>query len=79
MDNINDFGRSSFVNWTPGLIGRVKKMEKDFICLSNDETFSEDDLHQCPKCGEFSCPTCGAEVSTISEYNKALRDNAEEE
>jgi len=50
-------------------------MDKEYICLSNDETFTEDELHQC-SCGKYSCPTCGGEVSTIKEYDEAMKANA---
>lgn len=53
-------------------------MENTYICLSNEETFTEDELHQCPGCGKFSCPTCGGEVSTIKEYDEAMKVNSRE-
>lgn len=53
--------------------------EPEYICLSNEgDTFTEDELHCCPKCGEFSCPTCGGEVSTIKEYDEAIKANSRE-
>lgn len=54
-------------------------MDKEYICLSGYNHFTEDELYQCPKCGEFSCPTCGGEVSTIKEYDEAMLINAQEE
>ena len=53
-------------------------MDKEYICLSNDETFTEDELHCCPHCGKYSCPTCGGEVSSIKEYDEAMAINARE-
>lgn len=53
-------------------------MDKEYICLSFEETFTEDELHQCPNCGKYSCPTCGGEVQTIEEYDEAMTINARE-
>ena len=47
-------------------------MDKEYICLFGEETFTEDELHICPKCGEFSCPTCGGEVQTVKENELAV-------
>jgi hypothetical protein len=51
--------------------------DPEFICLTNEShTFTVDDeIHCCRKCGEFSCPTCGGEVSTIEEYDEAMKAN----
>lgn len=52
--------------------------DKEYICLSSEgATFAENELHQCPKCGEYSCPTCGGEVQTIEEYELAMKLNSE--
>ena len=73
-----NFGRHTGFVRTKGLIERMKTMpDKEYICLTNEETFTEDELHQC-SCGKFSCPTCGGEVSTIEEYDEAMRINARE-
>lgn len=53
-------------------------MDKEYICLSNEETFTKDELHTCSNCGEYSCPTCGGQVSTIEEYDEAMRINSRE-
>ena len=52
--------------------------EPEYICLNDGKTFTEDELHSCPKCGEFSCPTCGGEVATIKEYDNAMQEMYEE-
>jgi len=76
---INDFGHKSFVTHTTGLVERIKKMpDKEYICLSNEETFTEDELHICPNCLTLICPTCGGEIQTIEEYDKAMLINAKE-
>lgn len=49
--------------------------DKEYICLSCSRTWNEDNLHQCPKCGEFSCRKCGSEIATIEEYDKNMREN----
>ncbi len=53
-------------------------MDKEYICLSSERTLFESDLNKCSKCGEFSCPHCGSEVSTIKEYEEVMRVNARE-
>lgn len=73
---ITDFGRKSFITWVKGLKERI--MDEEYICLSCGRTWIEDNLHQCPKCNEYSCRKCGGEVSTIKEYDKAMRINARE-
>ncbi len=52
-------------------------MEAEYKCLNCDKTFVEDELYQCPRCNEYLCPICGGEVSTIQEYNEAMKANAE--
>ncbi len=76
MDNIKDFGRNSFVTHTTGLIERIKKMsDPEYKCLTCDKEFIEDELYQCPRCNEYLCPLCGGEVSTIQEYDEAMKAN----
>ena len=75
--NIKEFGRRSFIGAT-GLIERIKKMDKEYICLTGYNRFTEDELHCCRKCGEFSCPICGGEVQAIKEYDAAMLINAGE-
>jgi len=48
--------------------------DPEYICLGSSQTFTEDELYQC-SCGKFSCPTCGGEVSTIEEYEEAMKAN----
>jgi len=54
-------------------------MDKDYICLSCNETYPDGDTYCCPRCGELLCPKCGGEVSTIKEYDEAMRINVREE
>jgi len=49
--------------------------DKTYICLNDGSTFTENELHSCSNCGEYSCPTCGGEVSTIEEYDKAMKES----
>ncbi len=53
--------------------------DKEYICLIGYNRFTEDELHCCPKCGEFSCPTCGGEVQTIEDYDAAMKEMYAEE
>ena len=77
--NINNFGHHSLISWTEEDLRKERKeMDKEYICLSTDKTLAESDLRQCPKCKKYSCSICGGEVSTIEEYDKAMRINAEE-
>ncbi len=48
--------------------------EKEYICLGSDQTFTEDEVYTCT-CGKNICPTCGGEVQTIEEYDKAMKEN----
>ena len=51
--------------------------DKEYICLNNeDHIWQEDELWGCPKCKEYYCPNCGGEVSTIKEYDEAMKANA---
>lgn len=52
--------------------------DKIYICLTDSSTFTEDELHICPKCGEKSCPKCGGDMQTIEEYDEAMRINSRE-
>jgi len=53
--------------------------DKEYICLSNeDHMWQEDELWGCPKCKEYYCPNCGGEVSTITEYDEAMKVNSRE-
>lgn len=53
--------------------------DPEFICLSCDDTYTfESELHRCINCGEYSCPSCGGEISTIEEYDEAMRINSRE-
>lgn len=74
--NIRDFGHNSFVTWVRGLKERI--MNEEYICLSCSRTWIEDNLFKCPKCGEYFCRKCGGEVSTIEEYDEAMRTNLRE-
>jgi len=49
--------------------------DPEYICLETGKTIAEFDIYICPKCGEKSCPHCGGEVSTIQEYDEALKAN----
>ena len=53
-------------------------MNEEYICLSCSRTWIEDNLFKCPKCGEYFCRKCGGEVSTIEEYDEAMRTNLRE-
>lgn len=52
--------------------------EPEYLCLSDDKLYTEEELFKCPKCGEYLCPTCGGEVSTIKEYDEAIKVNERE-
>ena len=76
--NINEFGQHSLVTWTEDDLRKERQeMEVQYICVGTNQTFTEDELHICPKCEEKSCPTCGAEIQTIEEYNKNMQINQE--
>ncbi len=55
--------------------------DPEYICLSCGKTFQEWELDVCEKCGHIRCPrivgkgNCGGEVSTIKEYDDAMRIN----
>lgn len=72
-----NFGRhTGFVTWTKGLVERMKTMpEPEYLCLSDDKLYAEEELFKCPKCGEYLCPDCGGEVSTIKEHDEATKAN----
>ena len=78
--NINEFGRTTFITWTEDDLRKERKeMEAQYICLSCDETFIyESEIRLCSDCGKQSCPNCGGEISTIEEYNEAMRINSKE-
>ena len=77
--DIMDFGRKSFVTWVRGLAERVEKGEpmpdKEYICLSCSETYIDGDTYCCSRCGAEICPKCGGDMTTIEEYDKAMREN----
>lgn len=70
------FGQKSFVTWTTGLMERIEKIpDKEYICLSCNETYADGWMFSCPKCQERICPKCGGEIATIKEYDEAMKDN----
>jgi DNA-directed RNA polymerase subunit RPC12/RpoP len=85
--NINDFGRKNHINWTAEDLRKEREaeMDKEYICLSCGETFQEWELDVCEMCGHIRCPrlvgkgrkrmVCGGEVSTIEEYEEAMKAN----
>jgi hypothetical protein len=77
--SIRDFGHNSFITWTEADLRKERQEMDKYICLVSQETFAKDELHCCPRCGEFSCPTCGGEVQTIREYDEAMRINSRKE
>ncbi len=50
-------------------------MDKQYICISCGRAYTEDELDKCPCCGELSCHSCSGEVSTIEEYDEAMKAN----
>ena len=52
--------------------------EPEYICLSCERTLQEWELWACQACHEPLCPICGGEVSTIEEYDEAMRVNSKE-
>jgi len=44
--------------------------EKTHICLNCLETYSENGLLKCPRCGCEICPKCKDECITIEEYDR---------
>lgn len=84
-NDLQDFGRNTFVSWTTGLIERVEeaeredKMDEEYICLSCDSTYDENDLWLCHKCNEPICPKCGGDISTIEEFDEAMREESRNE
>ncbi len=51
-------------------------MDKEYICLSCLNTIWTP--LECPDCGRKSCPVCHGEVSTIQEYDEAMKANKEQ-
>jgi len=54
--------------------------EPEYICLSCGRTLDEDELWPCHNsdCDGQMCPGCGGEISTIEEYDKAMKERARE-
>ena len=51
--------------------------DPEFICLSCDKTYVEDELYMCPNCSGYLCPGCGGEISTFEKYDEAMKANAD--
>jgi len=52
--------------------------EPEYICLSCNQIYTEDEPYQCSNCGENICPKCGGDIRTVEEYDKAMRINNED-
>jgi len=54
-------------------------MDKEYICLSCENTYKEDELNRCPHCRGILCPECDGEIATIEEYNRAMKEKYAED
>ena len=53
-------------------------MDKEYICLSCGKIYAEGEAYECSNCHLQICRNCGGEISTIPEYDEAMRINARE-
>lgn len=77
IDSLRDFGRHSHITWTAEDLRKEREaeMEKEYICLTESCTLDEDEIRICSNCGKKTCFVCGGEVSTIKEYDEAMKAN----
>jgi len=50
-------------------------MEAEYICLSCGKTFADGDTFCCSRCRAEICPKCGGDMTTIKEYDEAMKAN----
>ncbi len=50
--------------------------DKSHICTVCGKPFEESELFMCGNCGEYLCPNDGGEIVTIEEYEKAMKENS---